>query len=170
MANQCRDNGAGIAHRHGFFDQPLQHLGHSAKRQQLGHQPTRQRGRSFSQRVEHGLHFILPDQAMGMRAKQLVEVGADHRSGIDDGIACRCRQIGLVGRNPARRQAKGRVTDGAASNFGTYRPCRDGEYIIGKGHVLTHDYAADGYAIGKGRQRQIIPHADLRQHKAQLFG
>src|SRR3546814_10543157 len=82
-----------------------------------------------------------------MLRELVIEMGRDHRAGIDDEIALPGRGIGIARRDPHRVEPEGRILGLLARKLAHRLPGIEREHLVGRDAVLGDDDAADDDAI-----------------------
>ena len=128
------------------------------QRHQLGHHRLHQRGRGPVQHVDQALHVIGAKQLAGMGIEHLAQMRGDDAVGLDDDMVVGLGLGLLLGQDPDRIEAEGRVLDVDAAQLAHRGAAGQRQLAVGVDGVLGHDRLPDADAIGVGGKVQVVAH------------
>ncbi len=162
-------DGAHVANGHALGQQVLQHLAQPVGGNELGHQIFHQLGRTLGQMRQQPFDFFAPEQFGGMGLQQVVQMGGQHRAGIDHGIAQRLRAVALFLVDPHCWQAEGRVFRRRALQITHHLPRVDGHEQIGEDFAAAHIHPLERDAIAAGPQFEVVADVHRGDEKAHFL-
>ena len=108
------EDGREVANRNLLAQKLLQDFLHFAEAENFGNQFLDQLGMALAQAIEQALGFLAGQQFVGMLADDFGQVGGEHGSLIDDGIAGSQRLRLERARNPERGDAESGLAGGSS--------------------------------------------------------
>ena len=119
--------------------------------------------------IEKRLSFLTPQQFGCVRQDDVVEMGGDHRAGVDHGVAQHMCLLTQTGVNPHRRQTEGRVL-----GHGSGQRTRDAARINRQIHARERLAGADldpleRQTVGVWAQLEVIADMHRGRQKADFL-